>query len=60
MQWPYANEAGTLAEESCDVLVLGGGLAGRMLVLRRLRDGMSPAGGDYPAAPADESACICS
>ena len=28
MQWPYANEAGTLGEECCDVLVLGGGLAG--------------------------------
>ena len=28
MEWPYDNEAGRLAEERCDVLVLGGGLAG--------------------------------
>ena len=28
MEWPYDNEAGLLAEEDCDVLVLGGGLAG--------------------------------
>ena len=28
MEWPYKNEAGVLAKEACDVLVLGGGLAG--------------------------------
>ena len=28
MEWPYDNEAGLLTEETADVLVLGGGLAG--------------------------------
>lgn len=27
-QWPYQNEIGQEEEASCDVLVLGGGLAG--------------------------------
>lgn len=27
-QWPYANEIDTEAVDSCDVLVLGGGMAG--------------------------------
>ena len=39
MQWPYANEAGELAVEHCDVLVLGGGLAGLNAAIAAARDG---------------------
>lgn len=39
MEWPYANEAGQLAEERCDVLVLGGGLAGLNAAIAAARAG---------------------
>lgn len=29
-KWPYENEVGQTQEDCCDVLVLGGGLAGVM------------------------------
>lgn len=39
MNWPYVNEAGALKEEKCDVLVLGGGLAGLHAAIAARRRG---------------------
>ena len=39
--WPYPNEAGQTEEESCDVLVLGGGLAGCFAAIAAARRGQS-------------------
>ena len=40
-QWPYANEAGMEEVLSCDVLVLGGGLAGCFAAIAAARRGQS-------------------
>ena len=37
--WPYANELGTLSTETCDVLVLGGGMAGCFAAIAAARRG---------------------
>ncbi len=39
--WPYADETGTRTELSCDVLVLGGGLAGCYAAIAAARRGQS-------------------
>ena len=39
--WPYPNEAGQTEETSCDVLVLGGGLAGCFAAIAAARRGQS-------------------
>ena len=38
-QWPYKNEIGQEEEVSCDVLVLGGGLAGCYAAIAAARKG---------------------
>lgn len=38
-QWPYPNEFGTSRHMSCDVLVLGGGLAGTFAAIAAARKG---------------------
>ena len=38
-QWPYQNEIGQEEEASCDVLVLGGGLAGCYAAIAAARKG---------------------
>ena len=38
-QWPYANEIDTEAVDSCDVLVLGGGMAGCYAAIAAARKG---------------------
>ncbi|MDO5390351.1 MAG: FAD-dependent oxidoreductase [Eubacteriales bacterium] len=40
-QWPYANEVGETEQASCDVLVLGGGLAGCYAAIAAARKGKS-------------------
>ena len=40
-EWPYENEAGIREEVSCDVLVLGGGLAGCNAAIAAARKGKS-------------------
>lgn len=40
-QWPYPNEAGLMAEEQCDVLILGGGLSGINAAIAAARSGCS-------------------
>ena len=40
-RWPYPNEAERLEEEPCDVLVLGGGLAGINAAIAAARSGCS-------------------
>lgn len=40
-QWPYANEVGEAEQASCDVLVLGGGLAGCYAAIAAARKGKS-------------------
>jgi len=39
--WPYANELGNVEELTCDVLVLGGGLAGCYAAIAAARKGAS-------------------
>ena len=39
--WPYANETGITEKLSCDVLVLGGGLAGCYAAIAAARRGQS-------------------
>ena len=39
MRWPYANETGIRDEVSCDVLVLGGGIAGCWAAIAAARKG---------------------
>ena len=41
MPWPYANEAGLTETLSCDVLVLGGGLAGCFAAIAAAKKGRS-------------------
>ncbi len=41
MNWPYENKCGTLSEERCDVLVLGGGLSGCFAAIAARRQGKS-------------------
>ena len=41
MNWPYKNEAAVLAEESSDVLVLGGGLSGCFAAIAAAEEGKS-------------------
>ena len=41
MQWPYQDERHVLAEETCDVLVLGGGLAGCHAAIAAAEQGKS-------------------
>lgn len=40
-QWPYKNELGEVEEASCDVLVLGGGIAGCYAAIAAARKGKS-------------------
>ena len=40
-QWPYANEVGQEEVHTCDVLVLGGGLAGCFAAIAAARKGKS-------------------
>ncbi|MDO5409982.1 MAG: FAD-binding protein [Lachnospiraceae bacterium] len=40
-KWPYANEVGEKEEAACDVLVLGGGLAGCFAAIAAARKGKS-------------------
>ena len=39
--WPYGNELGEREEAACDVLVLGGGLAGCYAAIAAARRGQS-------------------
>ena len=39
--WPYANETGITEKLNCDVLVLGGGLAGCYAAIAAARRGQS-------------------
>ena len=43
MKWPYKNEIGKTEEIYCDVLVLGGGMAGCFAAIESAKRGVSVA-----------------